>query len=182
MHADIKAILIDRDSIAERIEVLAEQLERDLRSKSATGQLILLPIMTGSVVFVADLMRHLPIPFRIEPVRARSYIGATTVSNQPVTVDGLDWESLRGNHILILDDVLDSGKTLSALRSMAEEAGAASVKACVLLRKETAPDVPCEYVGFDIPDEFVVGYGLDFDGLYRNLPDIGVLRPEIYHG
>jgi len=182
MHADIQAILIDRDSIAERIEVLAGQMEKDLRSRAGQGQLTLLPIMTGSVVFVADLMRHLPIPFRIEPVRARSYIGATTVPNQPVKVEGLDWDSLKGNHVVILDDVLDSGKTLASLRQMAEDAGAASVTACVLLRKETAPDVPCEYIGFDIPDEFVVGYGLDYDGLYRNLPDIGILRPEIYHG
>ncbi|MBG84428.1 MAG: hypoxanthine phosphoribosyltransferase [Phycisphaerae bacterium] len=182
MHADIQAILIDRDSIAERIEVLAGQMERDLRSRAGGGQLTLLPIMTGSVVFVADLMRHLPIPFRIEPVRARSYVGATTVPNQPVKVEGLDWDSLKGNHVVILDDVLDSGKTLASLRRMAEDAGAASVMACVLLRKETAPDVPCEYIGFDIPDEFVVGYGLDYDGLYRNLPDIGILRPEIYHG
>lgn len=182
MHSDIQAILIDRDSIAERIEVLAGQMEKDLRGRSDGGQLTLLPIMTGSVVFVADLMRHLPIPFRIEPVRARSYVGATTVPNQPVKVEGLDWSSLKGRHVVILDDVLDSGKTLSSLRQMAEDAGAASVMACVLLRKETAPDVKCEYIGFDIPEEFVVGYGLDYDGLYRNLPDIGILRPEIYRG
>ena len=137
MHADIQSILIDRDSIAERIEVLAGQMEKDLRSRAGGGQLLLLPIMTGSVVFVADLMRHLPIPFRIEPVRARSYVGATTVATQPVTVEGLDWSSLEGNHVVIVDDVLDSGKTLESLRRMAEEAGAASVMACVLLRKET---------------------------------------------
>ena len=112
-------------------------------------------------------------------MRARSYVGPTTVANQPVQLEGVDEESLRGSHVLIVDDVLDSGRTLSQLRSVAEAAGALSVAACVLLRKETAPDTPCEYVGFDIPDEFVVGYGLDYNGLYRNVPDIAVLRPEV---
>ena len=180
MHEDLAAILIDRDSIAERIEVLAGDLERDLRSRVKETDLIVLPIMTGSVVFMADLMRHLPISFRIEPVRAISYVGKTTVATQPVEVEGFHPDSIKGTHVLIVDDVLDSGKTITCLRKMAEEAGAASVMVCVLLRKETAPDVPCEYIGFDIPDEFVVGYGLDFNGLYRNLPDIAVLRPEVH--
>ena len=182
MHEDLSAILIDRDSIAERIEVLAGELERDLRNKIQHSDLIVLPIMTGSVVFMADLMRHLPIPFRIEPVRATSYVGETTIPTQAVEVEGFHEESLRGSHVLIVDDVLDSGRTITRLRTMAEEAGAASVVVCVLLRKETAPEVPCEYVGFDIPDEFVVGYGLDYNGLYRNLPDIAVLRPEVHCG
>ncbi|MAT81192.1 MAG: hypoxanthine phosphoribosyltransferase [Phycisphaerae bacterium] len=180
MHDDLETILIDRDSIAERIEVLAGALERDLRSRVEDQDLIVLPIMTGSVVFMADLMRHLPIPFRIEPVRAISYVGETTVATQPVEVEGFHPESIEGSHVLIVDDVLDSGRTIACLRKMAEEAGAASVMVCVLLRKETAPDVPCEYIGFDIPDEFVVGYGLDYNGLYRNLPDIAVLSPDVY--
>ncbi|MDG2422665.1 MAG: phosphoribosyltransferase family protein [Phycisphaerales bacterium] len=180
MHEDLSTILIDRDSIAERIEALAADLERDLRAKVQGSDLIVLPIMTGSVVFMADLMRHLPIPFRIEPVRAISYVGETTVATQPVEVEGFHAQSLKGCHVLIVDDVLDSGRTITCLRAMAEEAGAASVMVCVLLRKETAPDVPCEFIGFDIPDEFVVGYGLDYNGLYRNLPDIGVLSPEVH--
>ncbi|MEE2906825.1 MAG: phosphoribosyltransferase family protein [Planctomycetota bacterium] len=182
MHEDLSAILIDRDSIAERIEILAGELERYLREKVQNSDLIVLPIMTGSVVFMADLMRHLPIPFRIEPVRATSYVGETTVPTQAVEVVGFPKEPLRGTHVLIVDDVLDSGRTITCLRNMAKEAGATSVTVCVLLRKETAPDVPCEHVGFDIPDEFVVGYGLDYNGLYRNLPDIAVLRPEVHRG
>ena len=135
--------------------------------------------MTGSVVFLADLMRHLRLRFRIEPVRAVSYVGQTTSPTQAVVLKEMDEGLLRDSHVLIIDDVLDSGRTLAALRSGAHAAGARSVAACVLLRKLTAPDVPCEYVGFDIPDVFVVGYGLDYDGLYRNLPDLGVLRPDL---
>lgn len=182
MHEDLSAILIDRDSIADRIEILAGELERDLREKIQQADLIVLPVMTGSVVFMADLMRYLQIQFRVEPVRATSYVGATTVPTQSVQVEGFNEASLCGCHVLIVDDVLDSGRTITRLRAIAEEAQAASVMVCVLLRKETAPDVPCEYVGFDIPDEFVVGYGLDYNGLYRNLPDIAVLRPEVHQG
>jgi hypoxanthine phosphoribosyltransferase len=157
-------------------------MEGDLRPLVETGELIVLPVMTGSVVFLADLMRHLQLRFRIEPVRARSYVGQTTTATQAVALEGVDEDRLRGSHILIVDDVLDSGRTISRLRDVAKAAGATSVSVCVLLRKENAPDVPCDYVGFDIPDAFVVGYGLDYDGWYRNLPDIGVLRPEIYGG
>ncbi|MCH2151808.1 MAG: hypoxanthine phosphoribosyltransferase [Phycisphaerales bacterium] len=178
MHEDLAKILIDRDTIAERIESLAEELDRDLRGPVAEEGLIVLPIMTGSVVFMADLMRHMRYRFLIEPVRARSYVGATTVANQPVVVEGLEESMIKGKHVLIVDDVLDSGRTIVELRKLAQSFGAASVAVCVLLRKETAPDVPCEYVGFEIPDDFVVGYGLDYAGLYRNLPDIAVLRPE----
>ena len=178
MHEDLAKILIDRDTIAERIEVLAGELDRDLREPATREGLVVLPIMTGSVVFMADLMRHMRYRFLIEPVRARSYVGATTVATQPVEVEGLHESVVSGKHVLIVDDVLDSGRTIVELRKLAHSCGALSVSVCVLLRKETSPDVPCEYVGFDIPDDFVVGYGLDYAGLYRNLPDIAVLRQE----
>ena len=177
MYGSIDSILIDRDSIADRVEQLGADLVADLRPVAREGRLMVLPVMTGSLFFTADLVRHLPMPFRIQPVTMSSYPGTATTSQGIQEMSALP-DGLAGMTVLIVDDILDSGRTLDHLRGKLIEAGAADVRFCVLLRKDVAraETVDCHYVGFDIPDAFVVGYGLDFDGLYRNVPDIAVLN------
>jgi hypoxanthine phosphoribosyltransferase len=179
VHSRIDRILIDRDDIADRVDQLAEAIMADLASQADKGHLVVIPIMTGSLLFVADLVRRLPIPFPIRPVGVSAYPGASTTSTSASLLGPVP-EDLQDKTVLLVDDILDSGRTLDLLQRELKQAGAAQVRTCVLLRKETQRVVEpaCDYIGFDVPDVFVVGYGLDYDGLYRNLPDIGVLRVE----
>lgn len=196
---DIERILIDRQRIAQRIREIGAQIRRDyeqLARESGAARLsgppldeiVLVPVLTGSIIFVADLMRELPNKVRISVIGARSYPGKATRSSGNVKLTG-DFvgglpDDLSGKHVLIVDDILDSGRTIRAIREQIAQRHPKSIRACVLLRKTipSAISTPCEYVGFDIPDEFVVGYGLDYDNYYRNLPDIGTLKKEAMAG
>ena len=176
---DIDRILIDRDRIARRVEEMAAQIRRDLEDLSDEFEIILVPILTGSIIFLADLIRQLPQKIRISVVTVSSYPGQrTTTTRRPIVGDLPD--DLENRHVLIVDDILDSGTTIRRIRREIEQRGPRTLRTCVLLRKNlpSALETPCEYIGFDIPDEFVVGYGLDYNGYYRNLPDIGVLKKE----
>jgi len=179
VERDIDRILIDRDAISKRIEELALAIRRDLDGLDGEGEIVLVPILTGSIIFVADLMRCLPHKIRIGVVTATSYPGRSTTS-QGATLTGELPDDLEGKHVLVVDDILDSGNTIRLVREEIARRRPLSVRVCVLLRKQrpAAMETPCEYVGFDIPDEFVVGYGLDYDDYYRNLPDIGTLKKE----
>ncbi len=179
VDADVDQILIDRARIARRIEEMGAEIRRDLAGIQDGAEIVLVAILTGSILFLADLIRQLPQKLRIEVVRVGSYPGKSTTSRGP-QVFGAVAENLRGKHVLIVDDILDSGGTLQLIRSELAGRGPKTLKACVLLRKEraSAMETPCEYVGFDIPDVFVVGYGLDYDNYYRNLPHIATLRKE----
>ena len=184
MQGDIDKVLISRDRIAARIRELAGQIERDfaaLSELSSGEEIVLVPILTGSIIFVADLMRELPHKVRINVVTVTSYPGKATASKGAAIHGSLpDNHEIEGKHVLIVDDILDSGSTLRLIREEVLRRNPRSVRTCVLLRKTrpSALATPCEYVGFDIPDEFVVGYGLDYDNYYRNLPDIGTLKRE----
>ena len=180
MYDAVDRILIDRDSIADRVEQLGQQLVSGLRPAAAAGRLVVLPVMTGSLFFTADLLRHLPLSFRIQPITVSSYPGRSTTSQGIVGQTPLP-PGLDGATVLLIDDILDSGRTMGHLCEQLKTAGAADVRCCVLLRKDIARavEVDCEYVGFDIPEVFVVGYGLDYDGLYRNMPDISVLKSSV---
>lgn len=178
VHEDIERVLVPSAAIAARVRALAAAIGEDY--SHADGRLTVVPVMTGSLLFAADLVRALPQRrLRIQLTTVSSYGGKATASRGSAIVGALP-KHLEGHHVLIVDDILDSGGTLRLLRQEFESRGAASVRACVLLRKKipSALGTPCEYVGFDIGDEFVVGYGLDFDDLYRNLPYVGTLRPE----
>ncbi len=182
MHADIDKVLISRDRIAARIKQMGEEIRHDLDELSRSsggGDIVLVPILTGSIIFVADLMRQLPNKIRINVIAASSYPGTSTKS-KGVTLAGSLPEEFTGKHVLIVDDILDSGSTIRIMRDLIGRRGPTSLRACVLLRKTvpSAMATPCEYVGFDIPDEFVVGCGLDYDNYYRNLPDIVTLKRE----
>lgn len=178
LHEDIEKVLVPSAAIAERVRALAVAIGEDY--SHADGRLTVVPVMTGSLLFGADLVRALPQRrMRIQLTTVSSYGGKATATRGSQIVGSLP-KHLEGHHILIVDDILDSGGTLRLLRSEFLARGAADVRACVLLRKRipSALGTPCEYVGFDIDDEFVVGYGLDYDDLYRNLPYVGTLRKE----
>ncbi len=182
MHVlgDIERILIDRHRIAQRIREIGAQIRLDYEGMEGEPEIMLVPVLTGSIIFVADLMRELPNKVRISVIGARSYPGKATVSSGTVSLTGDLPQDLAGKHVLIVDDILDSGRTIRTMREEIRRRNPTSVRACVLLRKTipSALATPCEYVGFDIPDEFVVGYGLDYDNYYRNLPDIGTLKKQ----
>src|SRR5213076_3160451 len=146
-------------------------------------ELTIVPVLTGAMIFCADLIRHIPIAMKIGLLAVTSYPGRS-VTSQGSRVIGEMTGDLRGRHVLLVDDILDSGGTVRLVASMLKDSGAAGVRTCVLLRKDrpSAREVPVDYVGFEIPDEFVVGYGLDFDNYYRNLPDIVTLKPQAVEG
>ena len=172
-------VLIDRDRIATRVEELAAQISRDLADVRVDGEIVLVPILTGSIIFVADLIRHLPHKIRIEVATVQSYYGEKKKVKQAKIIGALP-RNVDGKHVLIVDDILDSGETIRLIRNELQRRNPRSIRACVLLRKQrpAAMQTPCEYVGFDIPDEFVVGYGLDYQSYYRNLPDVCTFKGD----
>ncbi len=179
MQDDIERVLFDAGRIHQRVKDLAEQITRDYAS-NANG-ITIVPIMTGAMIFAADLMRAIPIRMKINLMTVSSYPGAS-LRTQGASVVAKQLGDVHGRDVLLVDDILDSGGTLSLVAPLLSELGARSVRTCVLLRKDrpTAKKVRADYVGFDIPDEFVVGYGLDFDNVYRNLPEICTLKPAVY--
>ncbi|MEO6995445.1 MAG: hypoxanthine phosphoribosyltransferase [Lacunisphaera sp.] len=172
-------VLVSPRAIKRRIGQLAEQLNRDYARKD----MMVVAIVNGALIFTADLLRSLRTPLRLDCLRASSYHTGTKAVSEPRIVDQMKLD-VRGHNVLLVDDILDTGKTLAAVAGLIRAKGAATVKTCVLLDKKARRAVPFEadYVGFDIPDEFVVGYGLDFNERYRNLPCIGVLKPKYYAG
>ena len=198
MHHDIDRILIDRNAIQHRVAQIAQEIAIDLDPNVETGNipiqprtlsptptsLTLVPILTGSIIFVSDLIRRLPLQMQIHMVSVSSYPGTSTTSRGAQIRQDLTSlpGSLCGCHVLVVDDILDSGKTLRLVTKLVSQRNPASVRTCVLLRKQR-PDVTPQsvnYVCFEIDDEFVVGYGLDFNDHYRNLPDIVTLKPEVF--
>lgn len=175
--------LIGRTEIATRVaemgRAITADLERDWVGAPGDHRVELVPVLTGAMVFVADLIRAMPVKMSIRPITVSSYPGAATIT-QGANIRGELPTDLRGRHVLLVDDILDSGRTLGLLRRVLTAQQPASLRVAVLLRKRKPTgrdeEVVAEYAGFDIEDEFVVGYGLDYDGLYRNLPDIGVLK------
>lgn len=179
-HVD--EILIDRRAIADRVAEMASQIADDLHaSGGAEDQITIVPILTGSLIFLADLIRQLPMMMRIQVLTASSYPGRATSSQHPPKIVESLPADLRGHHVLVVDDILDSGHTIRAVREELESRNPTSLRTCMFLRKTipSALATPTDYIGFDIPDRFVVGYGLDFDGYYRNLPDVVVLKSEV---
>lgn len=176
-EADIESVLVSAEAIRERVAEMGAQIAAELAH--AEGGVVLVPVMTGSIVFVADLMRAMPLRMRIGITAVSSYPGRATQGEALRAMVPVP-QGLGGRHVLLVDDILDTGRTLRHLRAEIGRQGPAWLKTCVLVRKtkESALATPCEHVGFDIPDEFVVGYGLDYDNEYRNLPYIGTLRPE----
>jgi hypoxanthine phosphoribosyltransferase len=182
MHGDIDRILIPQEKIATRVRELAREVITDHTPPKMTGEpeITIVPILTGAMIFCCDLIRRIPFAMKIGLMTVSSYPGAS-VRTQGSQVLGQQLGDVRGRHVVIVDDILDSGGTIKTVLPLIQSLGAASVKVCVLLRKDrpAAKEVAVDYVGFEIPDEFVVGYGLDYNNYYRNLPDIVTLKAEV---
>lgn len=178
MYGDIDRILLRREQIAARVSEMAAEIAAAY--DGAQSGLTIVPILSGSIIFLSDLIRELPMKMKIALVQISAYPGRATQAGEPQVLLELSAD-VRGRHVLLLDDILDSGRTLGRVQAMVRERAPASLKTAVLLRKpkKAPPSLPVEFVGFDIEDLFVVGYGLDFDDHYRNFPHIGVLRAEV---
>jgi hypoxanthine phosphoribosyltransferase len=177
VQKDITKVLVTEEQIATRIEELA----RDIETKYAGKDLLLVGVLKGAVMFMADLSRAIQLPVTMDWMAVSSYGSGTQSSGVVRILKDLDADVL-GRHVLIVEDIIDSGLTLSWLMSNLTARGAASVEVVALLRKPDAAkvDVDVAWVGFDIPNEFVVGYGLDYAEHYRTLKDVGVLAPAVY--
>jgi len=167
-------VLISADKIHQRVSEIARDISTDYHGQP----ILIVGVLTGCLIFLADLIRRLELPLRIHLVQASSYRGTSTTPGElHLRLDTLP--ALNGRNVLVVDDILDTGQTLSALLAELQQRGANSVRLAVLLRKVGRQRVPLEadYVGFDIPDAFVVGYGLDYNDEYRHLPHIAILPP-----
>ena len=180
MLKDVERILIGEKELDEITSRLAEQINNDY--KDSNKPLVLLIILKGSLVFASDLMKKITLPLELEFMKVSSY-GAGTKNSGEIKIHlDLMRENLEKYDLLIIEDIVDSGRTLSRLTQLLKNRNANSVKTCTLLDKPSRREVPFtpDYCGTTIPDEFVVGYGLDFDEKYRNLPYIGILDPKVY--
>ncbi len=175
MLADLSRILFHESTVLSRLDEMAHQITWDYRDKDLT----VVAVLNGSFMFLGDLLRRIPIPLHVDCLSVSSYSGHR--STGVVTFDQTNMPEITGRHVLVVDDILDGGFTLHAVRERLLQLNPVSLKIGVLLRKNRVREKPVEadYVGFDIADEFVVGYGLDFMEHYRNLPCIGVLSEEV---
>lgn len=175
-RADLREVLITEAQLRRRVRELARVLTRDYVGR----ELLLVPLLTGTVMFLADLLRHLTLPLKLDFMGVSSYREGSE-SRELVITKELRLEA-RDRHVLLVDDILDTGRTLGCVRAKLRELNPRSLRTCVLLDKPArrVEPVQADYVGFTIPDVFVVGYGLDYAERYRNLPFVGVLRPELY--
>ena len=168
--------MFDQPTISRRLDELAAQISKDYSQKELT----VIAVLNGSLMFMADLLRRIPLPLTLDCLSVASYHGKAQTSGE-VIFKQIALPDVQDRHILILDDILDSGHTLAAIREKLETAQPRSIRVCVLLskKKKRAREVDADYLGFEIEDEFVVGYGLDYDERYRNLPCVGVLRKDL---
>jgi hypoxanthine phosphoribosyltransferase len=176
MQEDLERILFHETTILRRLDELAATISQEYRSRDLT----VIAVLNGSLIFMADLLRRIPLPLKLDCLSVASYHGRTETSGE-VVFKQVALPDVVDRHVLLLDDILDSGHTLAAIRDKLETANPRTIRVCVLLskKKARARRVNADYVGFEIEDEFVVGYGLDFMERYRNLPYIGVLRKDL---
>lgn len=179
MLNDIHHVLYDSETLEKIVADLGKRISEDYKDKN----LLLVSVLKGSIVFMADLMRHITVPCRIDFMAVSSYGRKTETSGNVQIRKDLDID-LKGYDLLIVEDIFDSGKTLQHLTNVLKLRNPKSIRLCTLLdkpeRRDPKVEIKADYVGACVPDEFVVGYGLDYDEKYRNLPFIGVLKPYIY--
>jgi hypoxanthine phosphoribosyltransferase len=177
MHPDVKEILLTADRIAARVGEMATQIAADYRRREP----VLVGVLDGAIVFLSDLMRALPIPLRVDFVKWSSYGDGATSSGEVQLLKDLSF-SVEGRDVLVVEDIVDTGLTLRYLMENLQTRAVASLAVAALLDKPSRRKVPVklDYVGFQVPDEFLVGYGLDYAQHYRNLPYIAALKPEVY--
>lgn len=177
MKEDILKVLLSENKIAQRVSEIGAQISRDYAGK----RLVMVSVLKGSVVFMADLMRTVTVPAEIDFMCVSSYGNGVKTSGVVRIIKDLD-NDLAGMDLLLVEDILDSGMTLSYIKKLLLDRNPNSVRICTLLDKpeRRKADIVADYKGFDVPDEFVVGYGLDYAEKYRNLPYIGILKPSVY--
>ena len=177
IHADVQEVLLTEEQIQARVAELGTQLNADY----AGLEPVLISVLKGSIVFLADLVRSMELPLSIDIMEVSSYGAATETSGQVRILKDLS-NPIEGRHVIVVEDIIDTGLTLNYLLRYLREKGPASLRICCLLDKPARrlADITIDYRGFTIPDRFVIGYGLDYDERYRNLPYIGVLRPSVY--
>ena len=177
MHDDILKVLVSEQELKDRVKAIAADITRDYKGRVP----VIISVLKGSFIFMADLVRAIDNPLEVDFMVVSSYNSSTETSGQVQILKDVSM-NLAGRDVIIVEDILDSGLTLSYIAELFEARNIASLRIATLLDKPSRRRVPvkADYVGFDVPDEFVVGYGLDYDQLYRNLPYIGVLKPEVY--
>lgn len=177
MMLDVREVLVTSEDIQKKIQEIGGRITADY----AGEKLLLVGILNGSVVVLSDLMRHIRLPCEIEFMDVSSYGAGTTSSGEVRIVKDLD-RDVTGRHVLIVEDIVDTGLTLSHLLESLRSRGVSTLEICTLLSKPSRREVDVEikYLGFEVPDEFVVGYGIDYAGSYRNLPDVCILKPEVF--
>jgi hypoxanthine phosphoribosyltransferase len=173
---EVEHILITEQQLARRVRSLSAEIERDFRGR----EMVVVSLLSGTVMFLADLIRHLSLPLRLDFIGVSSY-GAGTISGELIFTKELRLD-VRGRDVLLVDDILDTGRTVKRVLAKLRKLKPRRIKTCVLLDKPArrVEKVRADYVGFIIPDLFVIGYGLDYAERYRNLPFVGVLKPEMY--
>lgn len=177
MDQDIQEVLYSSEYLAKVVQDLGRRISEDYKGKN----LLMVSVLKGSVVFMADLMRAVTVPCSIDFMSVSSYGSGTTSSGVVKIIKDLDI-NLEGKDLLLVEDILDSGKTLHYIRSMLEQRHPSSIRLCTLFDKpeRRTVDITADYFGALVPDAFIVGYGLDYDEKYRNLPYVGILKPEVY--
>lgn len=179
LDQDIQEVLFTEEQLLRRVGELAGEITRDYEGQDV----MLISVLRGSFIFVADLFRRIPLSCTVDFMSVSSYGGGTSSTGQVQITKDLS-SDISGKHIVVVEDILDSGNTLSYLLDILRQRKPASIRLCTLLDKpdRRVKPVSVHYSGFQIPDAFVVGYGLDYDEKYRNLPYIGILKPEVYGG
>ena len=179
MRNDIQEVLFSEQQLADKVAELGARISADYEGKNP----LVVSVLKGSYVFMADLTRKITIPCNVDFMAVSSYGAGTKTTGELQIIKDIG-SKIDGRHLIIVEDILDSGVTLSFLMKILKARGAASIRLCTLLSKpeRRKVDVPIDYLGFEIPDAFVVGYGLDYAEKYRNLPYIGILKPSVYGG
>jgi hypoxanthine phosphoribosyltransferase len=177
IHDDVEEVLLSSDALQQRVRELGRQLSADYAGRDP----VLVSVLKGSIVFLADLMRAMEIPLSLDLMEVSSYGSGTETSGQVRILKDLS-ASIEGRDVLVVEDIIDTGLTLNYLLRYLAERNPASLRICCLLDKPARrlAEIEIDYTGFTIPDRFVIGYGLDYDERYRNLPYVGVLRPSVY--
>jgi len=177
LRNDIQSVLFSEERLAEIVQTIGKQISEDYKDKN----LLMVSVLKGSVVFMADLMRAITIPCSIDFMSVSSYGSGTKTSGVVKIIKDLDI-NLKGYDLLVVEDILDSGLTLHYILELLQSRSPKSIKVCTLVDKpdRRTADIKADYAGTIVPDEFIVGYGLDYDEKYRNLPFVGILKPEVY--
>ena len=177
IYKDIEKVLISKEEIKNRVKELGNQITQDLKDEDV----IVVGVLKGCVVFLSDLIRELDLKVDLDFMICSSYENDTKSSGNVKIIKDINVD-VKDKVVLVVEDIIDSGRTMANLKEIFKVRQCKEFKICTLLDKKErrAVDISADYVGFDVPNEFVVGYGLDYSGKYRNLPDIGVLKPEVY--